>query len=413
MQIKSIYGRAVLDSRGNPTVECDVVLDNGALGRASVPSGTSTGAGEAVELRDGQPAYGGLGVDLAVSNINQIIAPALAGMDATNQESIDRTLISLDGTDNKSILGANAILAVSAAVLKAAVRALGLPLWRHIANLSGTVEPSIPLPLINVISGGRHSNSTINIQEYMIVPIGAENLADRLRMASEVFHELGKVLRAENYLSTVSDEGSYAPIFRDGNVEPLTLISKAVQQAGYIFGKDIAVALDVAASEFYSDGWYELSDQKRKLSDGEMVNWYDKLARQFAIVSIEDGLSQHDWAGWADMTVKLGSRLQLVGDDLLVTNTKLLQRAINERSCNAILIKPNQIGTISETIAAVKLAKENNFNTIISHRSGETEDTLIAHLAVGLDAGQIKTGSMARGERIAKYNELLRISEQL
>jgi len=365
-----------------------------------------------VELRDGGTAYGGLGVDTAINNINQIIAPAMIGRDANDQAAIDQALIELDGTENKSRLGANAILTVSVAVLKSAARANSLPLWRHIANIAGTT-PSLPLPLINVINGGRHANFTTDIQEYMIVPIGATDIAGRLRIASEVFHTLGQILQSENYPVTVGDEGGYAPTFRNGNIEPLFLINKAVQQSGYNFGSDVAIALDVAASELYSDGWYNLSADKCRLSNGEMVRWYNELSRQFPIISIEDGLDQNDWDGWADMTAKLGSKLQLVGDDLLTTNTALLQRAINERSCNAILIKPNQIGTISQTIDAVKLAQSSGFNTIVSHRSGETEDTLIAHLAVGLGAGQIKSGSISRSERVAKYNELLRIAEQL
>jgi enolase len=407
MQIVGIYGRAIFDSRGNETVECDVVLDNGVLGRASVPSGASTGTGEALELRDADG-----GVTGAASNINNTIAPVIVDMDPTDQRAIDQALIDLDGTENKSRLGANAILAVSAAVIKATARALNQPLWRHIADTAGTT-PSLPLPLVNVINGGRHANFTTDIQEYMIVPLGARTIGERLAMTSKVFHTLGEVLKSEGYPTTVGDEGGYAPQFRNGNVEPLFLIGKAVQAAGYNFGSDITVALDVAASEFYSDGWYNLAADKRKLSNGEMVGWFDDLAHQFPIVSVEDGLNEDDWDGWADMTGRLGDKLQLVGDDLLVTNTKLIQRAIDERSCNAVLIKPNQIGTISETIDAVLLAKSARMNTIVSHRSGETEDTLISHLAVGLDAGQIKTGSMSRGERIAKYNELLRIAEQL
>ena len=413
MKIRAIYGRAILDSRGNPTVECDVVLDDGSFGRASVPSGASVGANEALELRDGEPAYHGLGVNTAVHNINEVIAPVLVGVGFEDQLSIDQSMIMLDGTENKSKLGANATLAVSSAVLKATARSLKLPLWRHIANLAGITTPSMPLPLVNVVNGGKHANFSTDIQEYMIVPIGTVDTAERLRMTSEVFHALGEILRTEGYATTVGDEGGYAPQFRNGNIEPLFLIGKAVQQAGYVFGQDIAIALDVAASELYHDGWYEIKADKRKLSNGEMANWYDELSGQFPIISVEDGLDEEDWEGWSDMTRQLGRKLQLVGDDLLATNTDILQRAINANSCNAILIKPNQIGTISQTIDAVKLAKENNFNTIISHRSGETEDTLIAHLAVGLDAGQIKTGSMSRGERIAKYNELLRISEQL
>ncbi|MDR2524023.1 MAG: phosphopyruvate hydratase [Candidatus Nomurabacteria bacterium] len=412
MNIKQIQGRAIFDSRGNPTVECDVLLSDGSFGRSSVPSGASTGSYEAVELRDGGAAFGGKGVQRAVQNINQTIAPVLAGQDTGDQRAIDDAMLALDGTENKSNLGANAILAVSQAVLKAAARSRGQILWQHIAELSQTSEPNLPLPMVNVINGGAHANFSTDIQEYMILPIGGETMARRLAIAAEIFHKLGEILRDEGYATTVGDEGGYAPAVRNGNIEPLFLIAKAVQLAGYTLGRDVSIALDVAASEFYNDGWYELKRDQRRLSNGEMAAWYGELAHQFPIVSIEDGLGEDDWTGWTDMMGKLGGSLQLVGDDLLVTNTKLLQRAIDEKACNAILIKPNQIGTVSETIDAVKLAKQNGFNTIISHRSGETEDPFIAHLAVGVGAGQIKTGSMSRGERLAKYNELLRIAEQ-
>ena len=412
MEIVGIKARMVFDSRGNPTVECDVSLENGAFGRASVPSGASTGSHEALELRDKGEAYGGKGVDKAISNINEIISPKLIGIDASRQADIDGFMNSIDGTENKSSLGANAVLAVSIAVAKAAARGRNLPLWEHLADLSG-LNPILPLPMINIWNGGAHANFATDIQEYMILPHGPKEFTEKLRMASEIYHVLGKLLKEESYPTTLGDEGGYAPFVKNGNLEPLFTISKAVQQAGYKLGQDVSFAIDVAASEFFEDGWYKLKADKKQLSNGEMVNWYKDLSHQFPIVSIEDGLSEEDWSGWSDMTRQLGANLQLVGDDLLVTNVKYLKRAIEEKSCNAILIKPNQIGTLSETIEAVKLAKANGFNTVISHRSGDTEDPFIAHLAVGLGAGQIKTGSMARSERVAKYNELLRISEQL
>jgi enolase len=412
MEIVGIISRQIFDSRGNPTVECDVYLQNGGFGRASVPSGASTGSGEALELRDGGERYAGKGVSKAVGNINQTIAPVILGMKADNQAEIDRTMIELDGTENKSNLGANAILAVSLAVCKASARAKNQPLWQHIASITNS-QPSLPLPMINIINGGAHANWSADIQEYMIVPHGPADFSEKLRMASEIYHALGDVLKAENYSVALGDEGGYAPKVQHGNLEPLFLISKAVQQAGYKMTESVSLALDVAASEFYHDGWYDLKADDKKLSNGEVITWLKDLAHQFPIVSIEDGLSENDWDGWVDMTAQFDDKMQLVGDDLLVTNSKLLQKAIETSACNAILVKPNQIGSLSETFDTVKLAKQNGFNTIISHRSGETEDTFLAHLAVGLGAGQIKTGSLARGERTAKYNELLRISEQI
>jgi len=412
MEIVGIKARMIFDSRGNPTVECDVSLSNGAFGRASVPSGASTGSREALELRDGGENYDGKGVDKAISNINDIISPKIMGIDAIRQADIDGFLNSLDGTENKSNLGANAILAISLAVVKAAARGLDQPLWKYISNLAET-EPIMPLPMINIWNGGAHANFSTDIQEYMILPHGPDSFSDKLRISSEIYHVLGKILKEENYPTTLGDEGGYAPFVKNGNLEPLFTISKAVKQAGYILGQDVSLAVDVAASEFFDNGWYKLKADKKQLSNGEMINWYKDLAHQFPIVSIEDGLSENDWDGWSDLTRQLGSSLQIVGDDLLVTNSKYLEKAINEKACNAVLVKLNQIGTLTETIETVKLAKANNFNTIISHRSGETEDPFIAHLAVGLGAGQIKTGSIARSERTAKYNELLRISEQL
>jgi enolase len=412
MEIVGITARQIFDSRGNPTVESDVVLSSGAFGRASVASGASTGSREALELRDGGESYGGKGVDQAVAHINDTIAPKLIGIDATRQSDIDGFMNSLDGTENKSNLGANAILAVSMAVVKAAARAQNMPLWQYLSQLSNS-QPILPLPMINIWNGGAHASFATDIQEYMILPHGLTDFRDKLRAASEIYQVLKNILKDEGYPTTLGDEGGFAPPVKNGNLEPLFTISKAVQQAGFKLGQDISLAVDVAASEFFHDGWYKLKADQKQFSNGELINWYQDLAHRFPIVSIEDGLGEDDWSGWRDLTARLGRQLQIVGDDLLTTNVKFLQQAIDQRACNAILIKPNQIGTVSETIEAVQLAKANNFNTIISHRSGETEDPFIAHLAVGLGAGQIKTGAIARGERTAKYNELLRISEQL
>lgn len=412
MKIEGIFSRWILDSRGNPTVECDITLEDGSFGRAGVPSGASVGSAEAIELRDGGKAFGGKGVNDAVRNINEVIAPVIIGMQADQQEEIDNKLIELDGTKNKSKLGANAILAVSLAACKAAARSKNLALWKYISEMAET-EPTLPIPMVNVFNGGAHASFSTDIQEYMIVPHGPSEFTKKVQLMSEVYQALGKVLKEENYPTTLGDEGGYAPKVRNGNLEPLSLISKAISEAGHKLGEDVSLAVDVAASEFYNDGWYELKADDKKLSNGEMVNWYADLANQFPLISVEDGLAENDWGGWGAMTEELGGKLQLVGDDLLSTNTELLQRAIDEKSCNAILIKLNQIGTLSETINAFKLAKTNNFNAVISHRSGETEDTFISHLAVGLGAGQIKTGAPARGERTVKYNELIRISEQL
>jgi len=410
--IKNIQARQILDSRGNPTVEADVTLGGGGFGRAAVPSGASTGSGEALELRDeNSEVYGGKGVLKAVSNIHNAIFEALKNQDASNQTLIDQIMIDLDGTKNKSNLGANAILAVSLAAAKAVANQKQIPLYKYIGEIAGTTEFSLPMPMMNVENGGAHADFATDIQEFMIVPIGADTIATAVRMGSEVFHTLGKVLRGAGYPTTVGDEGGYAPKITGGNEAPLKYIAQAVELAGYDFGGDITVALDVAASEFHKDGKYNLTSDNKQLDGAEMVGWCEKLALEYPIVSIEDGLAENDWAGWQKLTADLGDKLQLVGDDLLVTNTKLLQKAIDTKAANAILIKPNQIGSLTETVRAVKLAKQHGFNTIISHRSGETEDTTIAHLAVGLNAGQIKTGSLSRSERVAKYNELLRIAE--
>lgn len=410
-KISKVQARWILDSRGNPTVEAVVGLDDGSRGRAAVPSGASTGAAEALELRDGGSRFMGKGVDRAVANVNQQIAPALIGMEAIDQRAVDRTMLQLDGTDNKSKLGANAILAVSLATAKAAASSEDLALWRYIAQLTDTSETSLPLPMMNIMNGGAHANWTTDIQEYMIMPIGAPSFAEAVRQASEVFHHLGKILKEQGYPTTVGDEGGYAPHLRGGNGEPLKLIEQAVTQAGYQLGQDFVLALDVAASEFYHDGYYELKNDNAKLNTDQMIDYVRELVAGNPLASVEDGLAEEDWAGWTKLTERLGAETQLVGDDLLVTNTQRLQKAIDLKAGNAILVKPNQIGSLSETIDAVKLAKANGFNTVMSHRSGETEDTTIAHLAVGLGCGQIKTGSLSRTDRVAKYNELLRIAE--
>lgn len=410
-KISKVQARWILDSRGNPTVEAVVGLDDGSRGRAAVPSGASTGAAEALELRDGGSRFMGKGVDRAVANVNQQIAPALIGMEATDQRAVDRAMLQLDGTDNKSKLGANAILAVSLATAKAVASSEDLALWRYIAQLTDTSETSLPLPMMNIMNGGAHANWTTDIQEYMIMPIGAPSFAEAVRQASEVFHHLGKILKEQGYPTTVGDEGGYAPHLRGGNDEPLKLIEQAVTQAGYQLGQDFVLALDVAASEFYRDGYYELKNDNTKLNTDQMIDYVQELVAGNPLASVEDGLAEEDWAGWTKLTERLGAETQLVGDDLLVTNTQRLQKAIDLKAGNAILVKPNQIGSLSETIDAVKLAKANGFNTVMSHRSGETEDTTIAHLAVGLGCGQIKTGSLSRTDRVAKYNELLRIAE--
>ena len=409
--IKSIHARWILDSRGNPTVEADVTLDDGSFGRAAVPSGASTGAAEALELRDGGDRFMGKGVDQAVANVNDKIAPALIGHDAADQQGVDQVMLDLDGTDNKSNLGANAILAVSLAVAKAEAKSEGLERWQYIAKLTDTSEVSLPLPMMNIMNGGAHAGWTTDIQEYMIMPVGAPTFAEGIRRATEVFHNLGKILKEQGYPTTVGDEGGYAPHLKGGNAEPLALIEQAVTKAGYKLGEDFVLALDVASSEFYKDGKYELKNEGKSLTSDEMIDYVKNLVDNNPLVSVEDGLAEEDWAGWTKLTEKLGDKIQLVGDDLLVTNVKRLQKAIDEKAGNAILIKPNQIGSLSETIAAVELAKEHGFNTVMSHRSGETEDVTIAHLAVGLNCGQIKTGSLSRTDRVAKYNELLRIAE--
>ena len=409
--ITQIKARQILDSRGNPTVEADVRLSDGNFGRAAVPSGASTGTFEAVELRDGDSSYGGKSVMRAVENVNSTIARELAGMNPFDQTAIDEKMISLDGTANKGNLGANAILAVSLAVAKASAKAKHLELFEYVNQLAGSVRMSIPMPMINIMNGGQHALGATDIQEYMVIPVGAKSFSDVMRMSAEVFHTLAKVLKAEGYPTTVGDEGGYAPKVRSGNFEPIQLISRAIGDAGYKLGSDFALALDVAASEFFENGSYNLSTEGKVLSADEMIRMYQSMIAEYPVVSIEDGLDEEAWEDWQKLTSVLGDSTQLVGDDLFVTNVSRLERGIQSGAGNSILIKPNQIGSLTETIKAVLMAKEAGWTTVMSHRSGETEDVTIAHLAVGLGTGQIKTGSMSRSERIAKYNELLRISE--
>jgi enolase len=412
--IKAIHGRQILDSRGNPTVEADVTLDNGVMGRAAVPSGASTGTHEAVELRDGDAAlFGGKSVLKAVGHVNNEIAQALLGKDVADQAGLDKAMIDLDGTPTKGRLGANAILAVSLAAAKAAALAAGKPLYEYVGSLAGNTTFMLPMPMMNVINGGQHAAGSTDIQEFMIVPVGAATFSKAMQMGTEIFHALAKVLKAKGYGTTVGDEGGFAPHVKSGNKEALDLISEAVKNAGYELGKDVVFALDVAASELYKDGKYELATENKTLTSDEMVEWLKELATKYPIVSIEDGLAEGDWDAWKKLTAAIGSKVQLVGDDLFVTNTEFLQRGIAEKAANSILIKVNQIGSLTETLAAVKMAQDAGWTAIISHRSGETEDVTIAHIVVGLATGQIKTGSLSRTDRMAKYNELLRIEEML
>ncbi|WP_263378442.1 phosphopyruvate hydratase [Granulicella paludicola] len=412
-EIVSIHAREILDSRGNPTVEADVVLGDGVRGRAAVPSGASTGEHEAVELRDGDKKhYLGKGVLNAVDNVESIIAPELIGMDATNQKLIDATMIALDGTDNKGKLGANAILAVSMATARAAAQALHMPLYRYLGGVNACI---LPTPMMNILNGGAHADNNVDFQEFMVMPVGAETFSDALRWGTEVFHTLKGVLKKKGYNTAVGDEGGFAPSLKS-NVEALEVILEAIELAGYKAGEEIAIALDPASSEFYDkkSGKYvfKKSDKSEKNSE-QMASYWESWVRQYPIISIEDGLAEDDWDGWRLLTEKIGKTTQLVGDDLFVTNTKRLQKGIEENVGNSILIKVNQIGSISETLDAIELARRNGYTSIISHRSGETEDTFIADLAVGTGAGQIKTGSASRTDRIAKYNQLLRIEEEL
>jgi enolase len=413
-KITHVSARQILDSRGNPTVEADVVLENGVMGRAAVPSGASTGTNEAVELRDGGEAYGGKAVTQAVAHVNGEINDAVRGLDASDQDKLDHTLIDLDGTPDKGRLGANAILAVSLAAAKASALDHKKPLWEHFAHLApGIQDPLLPLPMMNIINGGKHAAGSTDIQEFMILPVGAGSFSEALQWGTEVFHALAKVLASAGYGTTVGDEGGYAPTVKHGNAEALQLIADAVGAAGYKLGDQIALGLDVASSELYEDGKYHLATEGKDLTSSEMVSFLADLAGKYPIVSIEDGLAEDDWSGWTELTKRLGSQLQLVGDDLFVTNTSFLERGIKEHAANSILIKLNQIGTLTETIEAVGLAHKAGWTAVISHRSGETEDTTIADLVVGLATGQIKTGSLSRTDRVAKYNQLLRIEESL
>ena len=406
--IEDIIGREILDSRGNPTVEVEVFLEDGAVGTAMVPSGASTGAHEAVELRDGDAArYGGKGVLTAVRHVNETMRPELIGIDAADQVSVDRLLIELDGTDNKSKFGANALLGVSLAVAHAAADAVGLPLYRY---LGGVGARTLPVPLVNILNGGKHAVDSTDFQEFMIAPLGAPTFRESLRWAAETFHSLGKLLHEEGLATTVGDEGGYAPSL-GSNEDAIAAVMTAIERAGYVPGEQVAIALDPATTELYSDGRYTLAREDRTLTGGELIDFWADWAERYPIVSLEDGLAEDDWQGWTALTERLGDRVQLVGDDLLVTNTRRLERAIRERAANSILIKLNQIGTLTETIEAVEMAQRAGWTAIISHRSGETEDTTIADLVVALNTGQIKTGSVSRSERIAKYNRLLRIEE--
>jgi enolase len=409
--IDRIIAREILDSRGNPTVEAELFLSSGIVGRAAVPSGASTGEHEAVELRDGDSQrYGGKGVRQAVQNIEETIAPALKGMDACDQIAIDSTMIDLDGTPNKANLGANAILAVSLASARAGATSVGMPLYRY---LGGPLARVLPVPLMNILNGGAHATNTVDFQEFMIVPVGAENFSDALRMGAEVFHALKKVLVKRKAATGVGDEGGFAPDLRDDE-EAIKVILEAIDGAGYAAGKEIALALDCAASELYKDGVYTFKKSGGAKKDAEgMIELYKRWLDEYPIVSIEDGLAEDDWDGWAKLTTALGDRCQLVGDDVFCTNTERLARGIEGGVANAILIKVNQIGTLSETLEAIDMARAAGYLSVISHRSGETEDTFIADLAVGTGAGQIKTGSASRTDRVAKYNQLLRIEEQL
>ena len=409
--IAEIIGREILDSRGNPTVEVDVLLESGLSGRAAVPSGASTGTHEALELRDKDAKrYLGKGVQKAVQNIQRVIAPRLLGMDVTDQKAIDTAMLTWDGTPNKTRLGANAILGVSLACAKAAAVQLGIPLYRYLGGLSAAL---LPLPMMNILNGGAHADNNLDLQECMILPVGAKTFKEALRMGVEVFHHLKSVLKEKGYKTSVGDEGGFAPDLRS-NEEAFSLIIEAVKKAGYRPGKDVALAIDAAATEFHRNGFYFLKAEKKpKRTSREMIDYYEGLIKKFPILSIEDGLAEDDWKGWKELTARLGDRVQLVGDDLFVTNPERLSRGIRDGVGNAILIKPNQIGTLTETLDVIGLAKRAGYRTIISHRSGETEDTTIADIAVGTSAGQIKTGATSRTDRVAKYNQLLRIEEWL
>ena len=407
--ITSVFAREILDSRGQPTLEVDVALRDGAYGRAAVPSGASTGSREALELRDKDPKrYGGKGVSRAVANVNEVAAPRLVGEDASDQVAIDRLLLDLDGTPNKQNLGANALLGVSMACARAAADAHGLPLFRYLGGANAKV---LPVPLMNVVNGGAHADNNLDIQEFMIVPLGAPSFSEALRYGAEIFHTLKKLLHDKGLVTAVGDEGGFAPNL-GSNAEALDFLVRAIEKAGYKPGEDVALALDVAASELWDDGTYHL-DGKKGLSSGDMADYFEGLTKRYPVVSIEDGMNESDWTGWKALTKRLGGSTQIVGDDVFVTNPEILKKGIEEGVANSILVKLNQIGTMTETLDAIEMAKRAGYTTVISHRSGETEDTTIADLAVAVNAGQIKTGSLSRSDRIAKYNQLLRIEEML
>lgn len=409
--IKHVHAREVLDSRGNPTVEVEVILESGTTGRAIVPSGASTGQFEAVELRDGDPKrYLGKGVLNAVRNVNEVIGPAVAGLDATDQVAVDQAMLALDGTPNKSKLGANAILGVSLATARAAAAELGIPLYRHVGGLTAR---TLPVPMMNILNGGKHADNNVDMQEFMIFPAGAPSFAEALRMGTEVFHALKAVLKSKGYNTAVGDEGGFAPDLKS-NEEAILVILEAIEKAGYKPGQDVFLCMDVASSELFHDGKYVLAGEGNKvLTTEQLIDLWDSWTRQYPIVSIEDGLAEDEWDAWVELTRRLGDRVQLVGDDFFVTNTKRLARGIEMNAANAILVKVNQIGTLTETLEAVDMAHRARYTAILSHRSGETEDTTIAHLAVATNCGLIKTGAPSRSERVAKYNELIRIEEEL
>ncbi|MBI5814881.1 MAG: phosphopyruvate hydratase [Nitrospinae bacterium] len=409
--IIAVTGRQIIDSRGNPTVEVDVILESGAMGRAAVPSGASTGTREALELRDGdKKRFSGKGVLKAVANVNNKIAPKILGLDATDQANIDGLMIALDGTESKKNLGANAMLGVSMAVAKAAAEDAGLPLFRYIG---GANAKELPLPMMNIMNGGAHADNNVDFQEFMIMPAGAKCLSDALRMGAEIFHTLKSILKKKGYATSVGDEGGFAPNLKS-NIEAVEVILEAISAAGYKPGKDVMLALDAAASEFYENGKYVMeAEAKPNKTTDDMIRFYEDMVRQYPVISIEDGLAEQDWAGWKKLTDALGSKVQLVGDDIFVTNTKIFAKGIEKGIANSILIKVNQIGTLTETMDAIEMAKRAGYTAVISHRSGETEDSTIADIAVAANTGQIKTGSMSRTDRIAKYNQLLRIEEML
>ena len=408
-EIVDVYAREVLDSRGNPTVEADVILESGVLGRAIVPSGASTGEREALELRDGGTRYLGKGVRKAVNNVIEVIGPVITGMDSAEQAVIDRTMIALDGTETKKKLGANAILAVSLAVAKAAAEEAGLPFYQY---LGGPNAKELPVPMMNVMNGGAHADNNVDFQEFMIIPAGAKNCTEAIRMGAEVFHNLKAVLKKKGYNTAVGDEGGFAPNLKS-NEEAVQVILEAITKAKYKPGKDVFLGLDVASSEFYEKGVYDMKGEGKKMTSDKMVKFYESWIRQYPIISIEDGMSEKDWKGWKVLTDHLGDRVQLVGDDIFVTNTKIFKQGIDQGIGNSILIKLNQIGTLTETLDAIEMAKRAGYTAVVSHRSGESEDATIADLAVATNAGQIKTGSLSRTDRIAKYNQLIRIEEEL